>query len=223
VDPSSPKVRLGIASTLAFAALVLALALSAAAAPAAGVSACPSFRVLHNDRIGPASLPADSYAISVSPSAGISCASASQLFARFLEDYDGILPRPWKVTSQGSGKASFAQGGQPGFSVTLGSGGGGGEEISILGQLCRGSFTVNSNATVGPLSFPKGKYLLYLPPRSGLGCNRASILFTRFLGSPGGRLPAPWMLKNQTATFFKPENPTRSAFRVEPFAGAGPA
>jgi hypothetical protein len=222
VDPSAPKTRLGIASALAFAGLVLALGLSAAAAPAADVSPCPSFRVLHNDRIGPASLPAGSYAISVSPAAGISCSSASQLFARFLEDYDGILPRPWKVSSQGSGKAAFTQGGRAGFSVALGSGGGG-KEISILGQLCHGSFTVNSNATVGPLSFPKGKYLLYLPPRSGLGCNRASILFTRFLGTPGGRLPAPWQLKNQTATFFKPENPTRSAFRVEPFAGAGPA
>jgi hypothetical protein len=39
---------------------------------------------------------------------------------------------------------------------------------------------------------------------------------TRFLSTPGGRLLAPWRLKNQTATFFKPEHPMRSAFRVEP-------
>lgn len=215
--------KLGLASLLS-AALLIALALSAGSAPAAAVSSCPSFRVLHNDRIGPASLPAGNYKITIAPSAGLSCANASKLFTRFLEDYDGVLPTPWRVTSQGSGKASFAQGSKAGFSVALGASGGGGEGgSSELGVLCHGSFTVNSNVIIAPLSFPKGQYLLYIPPRSGISCNRASVLFTRFLGSPGGRLPFPWRLVNQTATFFKPEHPTRSAFRVEPFAGAGPA
>ncbi len=36
----------------------------------------------------------------------------------------------------------------------------------------------------------------------------------KFLGS-GGKLPSPWKLTNQTATFYKPSNPTRSAFRIE--------
>jgi hypothetical protein len=221
-DRSAQRQKLGILSTLALSALLVALALNAAAAPAASTPACPSFRVLHNDRIGPASLPAGSYSVTVAPSSGLSCAATTKLFARFLADYDGILPRPWQVVAQGSGKAAFARGGVTGFSVALVSRGGGGNNPGI-GALCNGTFTVNSTTTVGPLTFPKGRYLLYIPARSGISCRRASLLFTRFLGAPGGILPAPWRALNQTATFFKPANPTRSAFRVEPLAGAGPA
>ena len=54
-------------------------------------------------------------------------------------------------------------------------------------------------------------------------CNRATILFTRFLGQPEGMLPFPWRVNSQTATFFKPAHPQRSAFRIEPLNGAGPA
>jgi hypothetical protein len=218
VHTSSRKQGRGLGGALAFVALLAALALSLGASSAAGAG-CPSFRVLHDDRIGPAVLPAGNYTITVAPSAGLTCPAASRLLTRFLEDFDGVLPTPWRVSGQGSGKATFTQGGKAGFSVarSSGSGGGGNNE---LGALCRNTFTVNSNVVLGPLTFPKGQYLLYLPPRSGISCNRAAVLFTRFLGSPGGRLPFPWRLKNQTATFFKPENPTRSAFRVEPAAGS---
>lgn len=183
----------------------------------ASAATCPAFRVLHDDRIGAASFPAGSYAVSANANAGVSCAAASRLFTRFLEDYDGVLPRPWRVVAEGSGRASFKKGAAVGFSVRLGGGGGGN---TPLGALCAGSYTVNANQRVGPLFFPRGAYLLYVPPGSGISCRRASVLFTRFLSSPGGRLPAPWRLTNQTATFFKPQNPTRSAFRVEPAAGA---
>jgi hypothetical protein len=223
VHISSRKQGLGLAGALALAALLTALALGLGASSAAAAG-CPSFRVLHDDRIGPAVLPAGNYTITVAPSAGLTCPAASKLFTRFLEDFDGVLPTPWRVSGQGSGKATFTQSGKAGFSVARssggGGGGGGGGGNSELGALCRNSFTVNSNVVLGPLTFPRGQYLLYIPPRSGISCNRASVLFTRFLGSPGGRLPFPWRLKNQTATFFKPENPTRSAFRVEPAAGA---
>jgi hypothetical protein len=215
--------RFGLAAALTLLALLLAATAATASAPAVTPAACPAFTVVHNDRIGPASFPAGSYAISLSPSSGLTCSAATKLFARFLEDYDGVLPKPWRVVAEGSGKASFEQGGRGGFSVerTGGSSGGGGN--GALGRLCPGTFTVNARATVGPLVFPRGSYLLYQPPGTGISCNRASVLFTRFLAQPGGRLPFPWRLKNQTATFFKPENPTRSAFRVEPLAGAGPA
>jgi hypothetical protein len=218
-DPPAPKARLGIAAALACAALLAALALGSAA-PAAGASACPSFRVLHNDRIGPASLPAGSYTIAVSPTSAVNCYSASQLFARFLEDYDGVLPRPWSVVAKGSGRAAFDQNGKLGFSVER-SGGGEEEGNPALGTLCPGSFTVDNTTRVASLSFAKGPYLLYLPAGSEIGCSRASVLFTRFLGSPGGKLPSPWQVKAQIATFSKPAHPTRSAFRVEPLAGSG--
>jgi hypothetical protein len=217
--PSSREIvsyRRAAALTLALASFAVVLLGLGSRAEAAS---CPAFRVLHGDRVGAASFPAGSYAVTTPASGGVSCASASRLFARFLQDYDGILPRPWTVVAEGSGRASFKQGAALGFSVRLGGGGGGGGGNSLLGSLCPGSFTVNASARVGPLLFPKGPYLLYIPARSGISCNRASVLFTRFLSAPGGRLPSPWRLTNQTATFFKPENPTRSAFRVEPLAG----
>jgi hypothetical protein len=220
VQTSSRKQGLGLAGALAVAALLATLTLGLGASSAAGAG-CPSFQVLHDDRIGPATLPAGSYTIAIAPSAGLTCPSASKLFTRFLEDYDGVLPSPWRVLAESSGKASFTQAGKAGFSVARSSGGGEGGSNSELGVLCHGTFTVNSNVVLGPLTFPKGQYLLYLPPRTGISCNRASVLFTRFLGSPGGRLPFPWRLENQTATFFKPEHPARSAFRVEPALGAG--
>ena len=219
VHSSSRKKQLGLPGALAVAALLAALALSLGASSAAGAG-CPSFRVLHDDRIGTAVLPAGNYTITIDPSAGLACPAASRLFTRFLEDFDGVLPAPWRARGQGSGRASFTRGRQAGFSVARSSGGGEGGGNRELGALCRNSFTVNSNVTLGQLIFRRGEYLLYLPPRSRISCNRAAVLFTRFLGSPRGRLPSPWRLRNQTATFFKPEHPARSAFRVEPAAGA---
>lgn len=208
---------LGLGFSLASIALLAALALSVGSASAlVPPPPCPSFRVLHDDRIGPAVLPAGDYTMAVAPTAGLTCSAASKLFTRFLADYDGVLPRPWSVVAQDGGEASFTQAGHAGFSVVHGPGGGEGGGNVEVGVLCRGSFTVNSSATIGPLAFPKGSYVLYIPLRWGISCNRASLLFTRFLGAPGGRLPFPWRLKNQTATFYKPEHPTRSAFRVEP-------
>ncbi len=207
--------KLALVPGLAAVALLAALL-----APAGAAADCPSFRVLHNDRIGPAVLPAGNYSVTPGPNSALSCANASRLFTRFLEDWDGVLPRPWRVVSQGRGRAAFRRGGALGFTVArIGGGGGGGN--NRLGVLCRNSFFVNTGTRVGPLQFPRGNYLLYIPPRSGISCRRASILFTRFLGAPGGRLPAPWRVRVQTATFFKPSHPTRSAFRVESATGAG--
>jgi hypothetical protein len=210
----------GIAALAGLAALVaLVLALGAGTGQAAETSVCPSFRVLHNDQIGPAVLPAGTYAITPSASSGLSCQRASALFTRFLEDYDGRLPGGWSVASQGSGKAAFARGGQTGFSVART---GGGEEEGgnpELGRLCPGSYTVNHTTVVGPLRFTQGKFLVYIPARSLISCRRASVLFTRFLAQPNGRLPFPWRVTNQTATFYKSAHPLRSAFRIEPLSG----
>jgi hypothetical protein len=207
--------RLAAAFPLALVAVLATLTLGGAAS--ASAAGCPSFKVLHDDRIGAVVLPAGSYEVTVS--AGLSCPASSKLFARFLSDWDGNLPKPWRATAEGSGKATF-QGGSLSFSVRLvgggGSGGGGNTEI---GKLCPGTFTVNAGGDVGPLYFAKGQYLLYIPARSAITCRRSSILFTRFLAAPGGMLPSPWQVKTQTATFFKPAHPVRSAFRVEPANG----
>ena len=219
VHTSGRKKRLGAIFSLAIAAALACFALSAGATSAATTSSCPSFRVLHNDRIGPANLPAGNYEVTPTATSGLTCARASALFTRFLSDWDGNLPNPWRVIGQGPGKASFARGSRVAFTVVRS---GGGEEEGgnpSIGQLCPGTYTVNHRTIVGPLAFNRGRYLIYIPARSGITCRRASVLFTRFLGQPGGRLPFPWHVINQTATFYRSANPTRSAFRLEPFAG----
>jgi len=225
---SRSEPRRGRNALLALVGLVLAaaaLALIARPAGAANPTTCPGFKVLHNDRIGAASFPAGSYTVTIQDTS-LNCKSSAALFARFLEDWDGNLPKPWVVSNEGTGKASFLRaitgGTTPGFSVELEekTGNEEGKISPTLGKLCPGTFTVNSTTVVGSLRFTKGAFLIYLPSGSGITCNRASVLFTRFLGA-GGRLPAPWKLESQTATFFKPSNPKRSAFRIESPNGAG--
>lgn len=215
--PRRKKIGAAIALAVAASLALMALSVGAGSAAAAG---CPSFRVLHDDRIGAANLPAGNYSVTPSTASGLSCSAASKLFTRFLEDYDGVLPGGWRVIPQGTGKASFAKGTQPGFTVERSGGEEGGNNPS-LGRLCPGTFSVNTTTVVGPLRFTKGQFLLYVPARSLISCRRASVLFTRFLAQPGGMLPSPWRVLNQTATFYKPAHPLRSAFRVEPLNGSG--
>jgi hypothetical protein len=218
--------RRGRIALVALIGLLAATALALVARPAAAANptTCPGFRVLHNDRIGAATFPAGSYTVTLQDTS-LNCKSSAALFARFLEDYDGVLPKPWVVSNEGPGKASFLRaitgGTTPGFSVELtAKNEGEGGASPTLGKLCPGTFTVNSSTVVGSLRFTKGAFLIYLPAGSGITCNRASVLFTKFLGA-GGALPAPWRLLNQTATFYKPSNPKRSAFRIEPLNGSG--
>jgi hypothetical protein len=202
----------------AFAATAIAVvALLSLGSGSAAAATCPSFRVLHDDRIGAASFPAGNYEVTTKP--GFSCSEASKLFARFLQDWDGTLPKPWTVVARGSGRAQFDRAGSPTIMVNLSGGEGGGGNNNLVGKLCPGSFTVNAGSDVGPLFFAKGSYLLYTPAKSAISCRRASVLFTRFLGAPGGALPDPWQVMTQTATFYKPAHPLRSAFRVEPANG----
>jgi hypothetical protein len=211
----------GVGAIAALAVVAAALLTAAVGTgSAAEASTCPTFRVLHNDRIGAANLPAGAYEVTPASGSGLSCAQASALFTRFLEDYDGNLPGGWRVSPQGTGKALFTRGSGPGFSVARTRGGEEEGNNPALGRLCPGSFTVNHTSVVGPLRFTQGKFLIYLPARSLISCRRASVLFTRFLAQPGGRLPFPWRVINQTATFYKPAHPLRSAFRIEPLTGA---
>ncbi len=218
LTPASKRAAATVA--LALTALLAALALSAATAPPAGAATCPSFRVLHNDRVGAVNLPAGNYTIATEPTSGLTCAQSSTLLARFLQDWDGNLPGNWRAISQGTGKAAFVRGNVRAFTIVRSAGGGEGGGNNRLGQLCPAPFRVNAGMLVGPLFFEQGEYLIYRPARSGISCRRASILFSRFLGQPGGRLPFPWHLMTQTATFFKPENPVRSSFRIEPASGS---
>jgi hypothetical protein len=194
------------------AAFALTLALSREEAEAAGTN-CPTFQVLHNDRIGRAILPAGTYSVHLTRGSKLSCAKASSLFARFLQDFDGHIA-PWRVVPKGTGKARFLKPGNRGFSVART--GRRHHHNSRLGHLCPGTFHVLHNDRIGPLFFHAGIYQIYIPNHSVLPCKTASNLFARFLNHPSGVLPREWQMKSNRAVFFKKNQPKRRRFRVDP-------
>lgn len=207
---------LPIAVAIGFAAVAAA---PAAAQTGAVPTACPdTFTVLHDDAIGALSLPAGPYTITVGDPSRLSCAEASDLFRQFLEDWDGVLPRPWKLDAA---TATFSGGSGKSFSVARAakpSGGGGGRHPAS-GLRCPGTFQVLHNDHIGQLSVPKGQYTITLLSAGNLSCAKASSKFTRFLQDYDGVLPSPWIVDNQTATFSK--GAKRVGFRVE--AAVNPA
>lgn len=197
---------IGIAGALA------AVAFAVPSSPASDAQGCPSFKVLHNDRIGSAILPAGNY--SIAPR-GLNCTKAASLFARFLEDYDGILPHQWVAISKGRGKAVFRRPGKR-FRVTLGGGGQGGTVGGSLGHLCPGNFHVLHDDRVGPIFFKAGFYQLYIPRHAILGCAKAANKFSSFLQRPDGNLPRGWKVLSNRAVFYRAINPRQRRFRVDP-------
>jgi hypothetical protein len=194
-----------------FPPLLLLLVTLACAAPAAAQTpaACPNtFAVLHDDRIGPLALPAGNYTLTVT---GISCADAADRLRQFLQDFDGVLPRPWQLDPA---TAAFTGAGQS-FSVARAaapSGGGGGQHPAT-GTLCPGTFSVLHNDRVGPLRLPAGQYTITLLSIGNLSCSQASARFTAFLQDYDGKLPGSWIVDPATGTFLRS---LHVGFRVKP-------
>jgi len=211
--------KLSVATMLAFAALlVLLLGSSPKQAQAAELS-CPTFRVLHNDRIGKLNLPAGNYNVTVLDSATLSCASASKLFAEFLQDYDGKLRSPWVVNVAAS-SFTKGKGSTTGFKVSRTSGGGGGGGGSTAAS-CPGYFQVVHNDSIGSFKVPKGNYRITLIDPNAFTCAKAVKRFQEFLLDFDGVLPKSWKLKRSSATFYKPNNPS-VGFNINKAYGPSP-
>ena len=205
-----------LAGLVAAAALALALAPTASAAEAT----CPgTFQVLHNDRIGAMQLPAGPYVITVLDTASMGCTEASRLFAEFLEDWDGRLPRPW-VADNATRTFRAGRGSSVGFRVT--------PDTNPTpptpphppsSRVCPGYFTVLHNDHIGSLSIPRGRYRITLLSYSGVTCARASTLFARFLQDVDGVLPRPWHLDPGTGSFVRGHR--HVGFRIEPYVADG--
>jgi hypothetical protein len=174
-----------------------------------------TFSVLHNDRIGAANLPKGQYRVQLL-SGGITCASASALFARFLDYPSGRLPSPWTSAPYGRNGVSFANGDNgTAFRASLtrrGSSTGGGGHA---GYSC-GIFRVLHNDHVGSLYVPKGSYEIVLPAGSTMTCASANKQFNAFLDAEN--LISPWLLNAQTAQFTRGYN-SSTTFRIDPVAG----
>jgi hypothetical protein len=174
------------------------------------------FTVVHNDHIGSFAIRKGRYRITLLSAGRISCAQAFDNFARFLQDFDGILPRPWFVDPS---TGTFMRGSRyVGFRIKPWSGplppnGGGGRHPSTGGK-CPGTFRVVHTDRVGRLRLPRGPYLI--TAFGNVSCAQASTQFASFLDNDyTGMLPRPWRLRVTTGTFLR-GNGSKNGFRVKP-------
>jgi hypothetical protein len=180
-----------------------------------GALACPSyFTVLHDDHIGDFDIPEGRYRITLLSAGRISCSQASSLFAKFLQDFDGILPSPWFLDEE---TGSFIRGGRNvGFRIKPLSGPPPPPDGSApSGNRCGGTFRVLHNDRIGKLRLPAGPYVITILKGSTLSCQSASQLFRQFLGAVNGVLPSPWVVNVTTATFTRGRG-AATGFRVKP-------
>ena len=161
---------------------------------------CPTFRVLHNDRIGKLKLPKGTYGMTVLNGNKLTCPKASRLFAEFLQDWDGKLRKPWVVNVKQS-SFTAGRGSDKGFRVKRGGGGGGGGGGGHTPRSCPGYFTVVHNDSIGSFKVPRGRYRITLVGPRKINCATAVRRFQEFLYDFDGVLPKPWYLHRNTATF----------------------
>ena len=183
--------------------------------PVSGLT-CPGyFRVLHNDHVGRLSVPAGQYRITLLAAGRMSCSRASSLFAGFLQDFDGRLPRPWRLDVQ---TGTFSSNYNVGFRVKEAVGPPPSPKPSgrhpADGTRCPGFFDVEHNDRIGNLRLPAGNYIVTRLRGGNVSCSEASDLLAEFLDRPTGDLPRPWVLNAQKGVFR--ERGTRNGFRVKP-------
>ena len=83
--------------------------------PSGNATQCPTFRVLHNDRIGSVNFPKGTYQMTAL--GGLTCAKSSMLFRDFLQQFQGDLPGRWRLEGR---TGTFRRGNSgKGFQVNL--------------------------------------------------------------------------------------------------------
>ncbi len=209
-------VGIALASILASGALVVGATTTASA----GVTACPPFTVLHNDKIGAISFPAGPY--NVTDLAGVTCQQSSTLFAQFLQDWDGVLPGGWALKQVGAGRVFYSKGGHsftatPAKTPTPGPS----PAPSPSSLTCPGSFQVVHNDRIGAMSLPAGNYRINrLTSSQALTCAQSTAWFAYFLNHDyAGNLPAPWTMNTGAKTFY--DGSHTNGFNVLKLTGLG--
>jgi len=180
---------------------------------------CPAtFQVLHDDHVGDLEIPAGKYILTLTGTGRMTCDQAATNLARFLQDYDGILPRPWFLDPE---TGTFLNGtinngftleplvGDPPGRLTL--------KLPGDGTPCPGYFTVQHNDVLGKLKVRKGNYLFVPLANSNLSCQRVVDLIREFLALPDASLPSPWVVDTSTGTLRKGKR-SKVGFRLKPAA-----
>lgn len=200
--------------------VVLLLGAKPGTAEAAPVK-CPQFQVMHNDKIGKVTFPAGYYNVTVINGDKLTCPQSTKLFQEFLQDWDGKLRSPWILGLNGDNRIFRAgKGSDRGFRATPASksgGGGGGNS----GRSCPGYFQVLHNDSIGSFKVPKGQYRITLIDPSKMNCTQAVKRFQEFLLDFDGKLPYPWKLNPDKATFFK-RTAGRTGFHINRAYGPSP-
>lgn len=179
-----------------------------------GTSAsCPGyFTVLHDDSIGSFKVPRGNYRITLIDSSRFTCAKAVRRFQEFLLDFNGKLPRSWRLSKA---SATFYKPKNPrvGFNINRAYGPSPSPDRNRKYARCPGTFQVMHNDRIGALYLPKGPYYIFVGTRRTLTCGAASDLFREFLNRPDGKLPPPWNLNARKARFRA--GPGGAVFRVQ--------
>jgi hypothetical protein len=194
-------------------ACACALILASPAAQAQTPTACPAtFSVRHDDHIGSMTVPKGPYAITVLSYGALGCGQAFDRFARFLQDFDGVLPSPWTLDAT---TGTFQRGGvryafrvSPAPAPIPATGPTPSEQLR--GSQCAGVFSVGHGDRIGVLRLPQGDLRI---TRLGSSCATSARLLAQFLQRPDGRLPSPWRLNVQTGTF---TGAGSGGFRIKP-------
>ncbi len=180
--------------------------------PATGVTCPTTFSVLHDDHIGSMTVPKGPYAITVLSYGALSCGQAFDRFARFLQDFDGVLPSPWTLDAttgtfqRGGVRYAFRVSPAPAPIPATGPT----PSQQLPGTQCPGVFSVRHDDRIGALRVPQGDLRI---TRLGSSCAASARLLAQFLQRPDGRLPSPWKLNVQTGTF---TGTGGSGFRIKP-------
>jgi hypothetical protein len=148
----------------------------------------------------------------------MTCDQAASNLAKFLQDYDGSLPKPWFVDDE---TATFLNGTiNDGFTLEPLVGPAPGKLTLKLpgdGTPCPGVFTVQHDDVIGKLDVPKGDYLFVPLANSGLRCQRVVDLIREFLAVPDASVPSPWVVDAKTGTLRKGKR-SKVGFRIKPMS-----
>src|SRR5690606_34159152 len=137
-----------------------------------------------------------------------------------LQDWDGRLRSPWRVTQNGNNRVFRAGNTDKGFIATPAgkSGGGGGNS----GRSCPAYFKVLRNDSIGSFKVPRGTYRFTLIDPKKITCAQAARRFKEFLLDFDGRLPYPWKLNPIMGIFYNSKH-GRIGFKVNKAYGPSPS
>lgn len=191
---------------LVLAAIVVLGVVRTGVGRAATITCPAAFTVEHDDRIANLSLPQGAYQVTVT---NLSCPASAQLFAQFLDDWDGRLPGGWQTIAQGAGVGTFRNPGGQAFTVRHTTGSTTGD-----GLVCPQRFVLSQGNRIGPLVLGRGRYIIDRLGPLAPTCAQDVTLLKQFLTDFDGVLPNGWVLLPNDGTFVR--GSVSYGFRLEP-------